>query len=271
VLAAFFPFFSEPPTSTIAAPSSTIPVLSIVIPAFNVASDIPNAISSCFRQDFLDFEIICVLDGSTDSTEDVILSLAEIWPQIRIIRHSSHLGSHLARRSGALAARGDFIMSLDADDLYLAGIFSAVIDRHRRTGADVIQFEAMKCRFGEKPKVWAFKQLPRDLMDNAQLVQAVKEGRVMWNMWLLSVKRELVVKVFAYLDVNWNKFCIQEEDRLQSYMIFYFAERFAVLHKAGYLYIRYPARKLTRIVERYRHLKEVRKYLEIVYQFPLKF
>jgi hypothetical protein len=162
-------------------------------------------------------------------------------------------------------------MWLDADDLYLEGILEAVFTKHRETGADVVQFQAMKCEFGKKPKFWSYRPLPDHVLNNTELNQAVKHRQLMWNLWSLSVRRELYEKVFAYLDVRWMKYCMQEEDRLISYMVFYFAEGLAPLPRAGYLYVRYGGKELGQVIQRARHLREVRKYLQVVYQYPLLF
>ncbi len=97
-----------------------VPVLSIVIPAYNVAAYVAQAVESALAQSFADIEVIVVDDGSTDTTPDVLAHLAAARndPRLRIIRQDN-AGLSGARNSGIAAARGEFIGLLDGDDAWL--------------------------------------------------------------------------------------------------------------------------------------------------------
>jgi glycosyltransferase involved in cell wall biosynthesis len=93
------------------------PAVSVVIPAWNAAWCVGKAIDSVLAQDFRDFEVIVVDDGSTDDTA-VILSTYD--DAIRVI-HQPNSGLSSARNTGIREARGEFIAFLDADDWWLPG------------------------------------------------------------------------------------------------------------------------------------------------------
>lgn len=90
-------------------------LVSIVIPAYNYAKYLPDAIDSVLAQTYEPIELIVVDDGSTDGTPQV---LAEYGNRIRTIR-KSNAGLSAARNTGIQAARGEFIAFLDADDQWL--------------------------------------------------------------------------------------------------------------------------------------------------------
>lgn len=92
-----------------------LPRVSVIVPTHNSARYLPEAIDSVLGQTYRDFEIIVVDDGSTDDTQEV---LARYGDQIRVVRQRNQ-GSAAARNAGILAARGEFIAFLDADDLWL--------------------------------------------------------------------------------------------------------------------------------------------------------
>lgn len=99
-----------------------MPKVSVIIPTFNRAWILQQAIDSVLSQTFTDFEIIVVDDGSTDNTAEILKS----YPQVTRLRQA-HSGVSAARNAGIDAAQGAFISFLDSDDLWLPGKLSAQI------------------------------------------------------------------------------------------------------------------------------------------------
>ena len=91
------------------------PFVSVIIPTYNRAWILNEAIESVLAQDFKDFELTIVDDGSTDSTRDL---LAKYEHTIRIIKKDNG-GVSSARNSGIRSSKGDLIAFLDSDDLWL--------------------------------------------------------------------------------------------------------------------------------------------------------
>jgi glycosyltransferase involved in cell wall biosynthesis len=92
----------------------TSPTVSVVIPAFNAAPYLGEAIESAAWQTLPPHEIIIVDDGSNDCS----VSIASSAGDVRIIRQSN-LGVGAARNAGIAACSGEFIALLDADDIWL--------------------------------------------------------------------------------------------------------------------------------------------------------
>jgi glycosyltransferase involved in cell wall biosynthesis len=97
------------------SPAEQDPLLSIVIPAYNVEEFIRPAVDSALAQDFDSFEVIVVNDGSTDHTVERLQDIDN--PRLRIV-HQSNSGLSAARNTGILNARGKYIGLLDGDDLW---------------------------------------------------------------------------------------------------------------------------------------------------------
>lgn len=93
------------------------PTVSVVIPAYNCAAFLRDAIESVKRQTYQDLEVIVVDDGSTDSTLEVAKGLAAGWPQMWVL-HIEHGGVARARNRAIEDARGQYIALLDGDDLW---------------------------------------------------------------------------------------------------------------------------------------------------------
>ena len=93
------------------------PLISVIIPTYNCAHYLGDAIESAFSQDYPRLEIIVVDDGSTDDTATLLATFGERLRKT----HQSNGGIGSARNTGLTLASGEFIAYLDADDLYVPG------------------------------------------------------------------------------------------------------------------------------------------------------
>jgi len=92
------------------------PRFSVVIPSYNQAPFVGDAIQSVLEQTYPDFEIIVVDDASPDNSNEIIQGFTD--PRVRLIRHEKNRGLPAARNTGMRAARGEYIALLDADDYF---------------------------------------------------------------------------------------------------------------------------------------------------------
>ncbi len=92
-----------------------MPQISIVIPVYNKAKYLKETIKSVLNQDFKDFELILIDDGSTDQSPDIIQSFSD--PRIRYYTQKNQ-GVAVARNNGVKQAKTNLICFLDADDLW---------------------------------------------------------------------------------------------------------------------------------------------------------
>ena len=88
--------------------------ISVIIPVYNAADFLPRTVGSILMQDFDDFEVIIINDGSTDGSATVCDEMAEQDARVRVI-HKENGGVSSARNAGLDAARGEFVMFVDAD------------------------------------------------------------------------------------------------------------------------------------------------------------
>jgi glycosyltransferase involved in cell wall biosynthesis len=120
-------------------PELATPVaVSVVIPAYNAAAQIENAIDSVLAQSMPPMEIIVVDDGSTDDTAKLV---ARRYPQIILIRQENQ-GCGPARNTGCRIARGEWLAFLDADDEWLPEKLEKQLTRTRDPEVAVISARA---------------------------------------------------------------------------------------------------------------------------------
>lgn len=104
-------------------------MISVIIPAYNAAGFLADAIASIQAQHYTPLEIIVVDDGSTDATAQVAAKFNDA-----VYIHQENGGPAAARNTGIGLARGDIIAFLDADDLFPPGSLSALLD-HLNAGS----------------------------------------------------------------------------------------------------------------------------------------
>jgi len=89
--------------------------VTVVMAVYNAARFLREAIASILTQTYRDFEVIVVDDASSDDSLSILHSFGD--PRMRIIRHHTNVGAALSRNDALIAARGELIAIMDADDV----------------------------------------------------------------------------------------------------------------------------------------------------------
>lgn len=110
---------------------------SIIIPAYNAAAYLQPCLDSIFSQEYDDFEVIVIDDGSTDSTA----ALLGHYPRVKVI-HQENTGMATARNRGIDEAKGEYILFVDSDDLLTEGALATLASE--LNDEDIIGFNARK-------------------------------------------------------------------------------------------------------------------------------
>lgn len=93
------------------------PLVSILVPCHNEETCVRETIEQLRRNHYPNFEIIAINDGSRDHTGEILATLADGEPRLRVITLARNLGKAMALRAGAYASRGEYLMCVDADAL----------------------------------------------------------------------------------------------------------------------------------------------------------
>jgi GT2 family glycosyltransferase len=130
----------EPPSTAVRIPPGEAPTFSVVIPAYQAAGFIADAIESVLAQTSPPLELIICDDGSTDDLEG---SLAPYQDSIALLRKENG-GEASAKNMGARAASGEFVAILDADDVYLPERLEALTELSvRRPDLDILTADCL--------------------------------------------------------------------------------------------------------------------------------
>lgn len=111
--------------------------ISVIIPMYNCEEYVPELLQSMINQTFSNFEIICVNDGSTDRTLELIQAFSDKDSRIKYI-NQKNTGAGGARNAGIEMAKGKYLMFLDSDDIYYTNMLEEMYSAAEKYGADEV-------------------------------------------------------------------------------------------------------------------------------------
>ncbi len=144
----------------------------VIITVYNVENYLSKCLDSVTCQTFADIEMICVNDGSTDESLSILEKYAQNDKRIRVINKENH-GVSAARNDGISVANGEFIMFLDADDMYLPQTCEYVYEKIKQDNPDIV------C-FGHSNNVKLVEKLAKRA-DKAKLGNIIANQVFIWN------------------------------------------------------------------------------------------
>lgn len=113
-----------------------LPLVSVVIPVYNAATHLRQCIDSLLAQTLTDFEVICVDDGSTDDSLEILAEYASQDGRLRVVSQHNK-GAGAARNAGIEVACGEYLSFLDADDFFEPRMLEAAYQQCHADDADV--------------------------------------------------------------------------------------------------------------------------------------
>lgn len=115
-----------------------LPCISIIIPAYNAGEYIEKCIQSIINQEYRDFEIIIVNDGSIDNTRAICEKYIELDSRIKLI-NTENRGAGSARNTGLAEAKGKYISFIDADDYICEDYYKRMYQMLEENNADIVE------------------------------------------------------------------------------------------------------------------------------------
>ena len=111
--------------------------LSVVMPVYNERATLREVVERVFSVG-LDIEMLCVDDGSTDGSREILEGLQKQWPQMRVILQPKNMGKGAALRRGIQEATGDYVIIQDADLEYDPKDYKQLLGPLESGQADVV-------------------------------------------------------------------------------------------------------------------------------------
>ena len=161
-------------------------IVSVIIPMHNVDEFIEGCIISLLEGDFQDIEIICIDDGSTDTTASVVKRIQSTDTRIRLIAQNNQ-GVSAARNAGLNAAKGSYIAFVDADDWVSQDYIKTLYDLAVEKQADIV-----RCNFFTTRSYCPHRPFPDEIeFEASQVHENKKERDLVRPVWCALYKREI--------------------------------------------------------------------------------
>ncbi|KAE8177957.1 glycosyltransferase family 2 protein [Photobacterium carnosum] len=190
------------------------PLVSVIMPCYNVADFIEKAIESIFNQTYKNIELVCVDDGSTDNTAEIIKKYIGKY-NIRIIQQLNK-GILEARRTAINNAYGDYITLVDADDWIEDTAIEKSIILINTKNSDAVVWE-----FYETDGITIIPSLV--YKNNSDIISGIDAFKSSIDKWELTgiglFKKELYIK--AYNSFDREPFISNNSDEFITRMVFY--------------------------------------------------
>lgn len=205
------------------------PKLSIVFCVYNGAKIMRPAMESVLTQDFTDFELLCVDDGSTDETLAVFHEYAKNDKRVVVIPQEKNTGLFIARCNGINHAAGDYLLFLDADDSYRKDALREINEMTHFYHADVFHYavEVVSEVPGEEAHIETTRVFHSPMLQKPAGKNLLKhcfcENRISRSMWSKAFKRDVIQKAVADVDDTRVDF---GDDAYLMFRILYYANTY---------------------------------------------
>lgn len=211
--------------------------ITFIMPAYNAATTINEAIQSLKKQDSDNWYLIIVDDGSTDNTKDIVREAAEEDMRIRLVIQVNQ-GPAVARANAITNVRTEYIAILDADDLLSRDYVRLLLKKAHETNADIV-VPNVKC-IDQKGRIEESSHFNRQKLSQEIVVedgQKAFEMSISWKLhgWVM-IKTELAIKYYTFDNVCYSKF--NSDEYISRYL--YLKSNKVVLADAIYFYRHIP-------------------------------
>lgn len=184
------------------------PLISIVVPVYNVEDYLEKCLNSIINQDLKSYEVILVNDGSTDKSGDICDTYSQKYSAIKVI-HTKNRGQSAARNKGIIESRGEYLFFLDSDDYYIErsiSKFQEVITKDRSVDLVLGKINTFYEGTDKVHSKTSYKNILKvnGLDGESALRYLVKTNQFVISPYSFMVKRKLLIdnKVFFREDLR---------------------------------------------------------------------
>lgn len=190
-------------------------MISFCIPVFNAKEYLKPCIESIYTQNIHNFEIICIDDGSTDGSYELLLDLSAKYPELVVKRNETNLGISCSRNLALKMSRGKYVWFVDADDMMIPDAAKLYLSIAEKESANAVLGNMISFNDGSLPeyKSGTDKYHRVHFSDMDDFYPKRSTGYPCFGIWLGLFNRSFLLT---------NHICFRETLRVYEDYTFYF-------------------------------------------------
>jgi glycosyltransferase involved in cell wall biosynthesis len=206
-------------------------LISVIVPVYNVKRYLPHCVESIAHQSYRNLEIVLVDDGSTDGSGGICDEFAGADERIKVI-HQENMGLWAARNTGQLAAHGEFLIFVDADDYIHSDLISTL---HTSINAsediDIAMIDYKKTTVLDEDQK-GFLEGGEELLNQEEVILRYFQGSIAGCVWNKLFRRRVLEGVLArnYRRAQDQDYCLR---------VFLRAKKIVFVHKVMYFWVQH--------------------------------
>ena len=182
-------------------------LISAVIATYNAEKYLNECLSSLARQDYLDFEVVIINDGSTDNSEPLILEFIKNHPELNVVYKKIPNGGPInARVTGAKLAQGEYMCFIDSDDYIEPNYFSSFVNAINKHHPDIVcanyfvndKEKVIDCNF--KDQYLDLEGIKKEIYP--YLIRDIHYGYIKPTVWGKAFKKDLYLRNVCKEDIR---------------------------------------------------------------------
>ena len=190
--------------------------ISVVVPVYNTSIYLKECLESLIGQTYKDLEIICINDGSTDNSLEILKEFQKKDNRIKIITQENQ-GLSTARNKGISEAKGEYISFIDSDDWIDLNFYEKLINALEEQNADIAAGNIIRTRkIYSKPRVKYEKQIVAETFEEKIKLCNIPKCCYVWNkIYKSSIVKNFPFKTGAYFeDVLWTPLILKNSNKM---------------------------------------------------------
>lgn len=214
------------------------PLISVLIPVYNAQKFLTSCLDSVCSQSYSNIEIICVDDGSTDASFNLLKQYAQKDSRIQVF-HQDNLGVGVTRNRCLSESKGEFVAFVEADDRIVPSYVETLLREATQFQADIVRCCWKEVLNGKTKKAGCSSK--RNLPIGDGISKRMMAGYYDSMVWCKLIKRELITQ--NHLQFNEQVVC---EDLSFAILLFIFANKIVSISDQLYIYCRDNTHSITK-------------------------
>ena len=239
------------------------PLVSILVPVYNVAEYIERCARSVFEQTYDNLDILFVDDGCTDDSiyilERVIVEYPHFKKRIRIIHHVTNRGLSATRNTLVHNSAGEFVFHLDSDDWIEPNTIEVLVKEQVHSDADIVMGRTIL--HNEEGNVYWISKDGFELERRTFIEEAL-----LWHIWFYPWNRLIRKCLYTDHQIKCDE-NYRREDFSIFYRLYYFAKKISGVNTYTYHYIRRPGSTMRLSLNDRTKMEEYVRYDRVISDF----